>query len=426
MDARYKYASEIMQFRLRQVEEFYAPALVNIEQSRVVYDKLRWAIKQEKPDIPLGEFRLLDHIYEFKSNTTLNPLVDRILTIGGRLTELICQKAGLIEGGITSTFIDYQGHFEILRAARDQEPDKEEKEGWHEYGYYPRLLNREIREGYKAVLAHLENYKKAGDQIIRRLLKQKVVETERYRRQLVANLRFYEGHAKEYSAKFDKFDLSKARERFIAQVEATRDARRQVLPNGMIRVLDVGCGTGRDAYEFIKKGYAVTAVDASPAMLRESRRKMKEASDTPENDRMKNAAMASRTLERTFDEIEFRDEFDGVWAAASLLHIPYQQMERALSLLVNALKPSGILFMSFKHGLGEYEYDARYFTYYTRRQIRALMEQTPDAQEIEVWLSDAHGNNLPAGEQSRAWLLERLNRYDRSLWLNVLARRRPT
>jgi SAM-dependent methyltransferase len=424
MDARYAYASEILKFRLRQIQEFYAPARLHIEQSRIVYEKLRWTLKQERKDIALDGFRLLDHIHEFKTDPKLKPLIDRILAIGQQLTTLISQGSGLIEGGITPTFVEYQGHFDILNAASEQELSKEQREGWHELGYYPRMLNREILEGYKEILKHLGNYANAGDQIICQLLKQKAVETGKYRRQLIENLKVYEGRARDYATRFDTFDLSAIRQRFIDEVESTRNARPQAFANGMIKILDVGCGTGRDTYEFLKNGYAVTAIDASPAMLRECRRKFGDALDKCENEKMKRAARTSLCVEMTFDEIGFRNEFDGVWAAASLLHVPSQEMEESLRKLIQALKPNGILFMSFKYGRGEHQYDARFYSYYGRKEIRALLKRIPSADEIEVWLSDAEGKNLPLRKQSWAWKLEFIRRYDRSRWLNVLARRK--
>jgi hypothetical protein len=65
------------------------------------------------------------------------------------------------------------------------------------------------------VVAHLENYARAGDQIIPRLLNRKTVEAGKYR---LENLRFYESRAKEYAAKFDAFDVSGIREHFIEAV----------------------------------------------------------------------------------------------------------------------------------------------------------------------------------------------------------------
>jgi hypothetical protein len=99
-------------------------------------------------------------------------------------------------------------------------------------------------------------------------------------------------------------------------------------------------------------------------------------------------------------------------------------MEGVLRKLIQALKPNGILFMSFKHGCGEHEYDARYYSYYSRNHIRVFLKRIQGADELEVWLSDAEGKNLSPKEQSRAWTLEFINRYDRTRWLNVLVSRK--
>lgn len=81
MGARYTYASEIMKFRLRQIQEFYAPALLLIEESQIVYKKLLWTITKEKPEFSLDDFRLLDHMY-LKDEKNLKPLIERILETG--------------------------------------------------------------------------------------------------------------------------------------------------------------------------------------------------------------------------------------------------------------------------------------------------------------------------------------------------------
>jgi len=418
LDARYTFAAQILGFRLRQLQEFYTPAVLLIEQSRNVYDKLLWTIKHERKDVPLDGFRLLDHIYSLKEDSNVGPLATRVLDIGKQLTKLISRKSGLIEGGIAPTYIEYQAHFEILQAASEQALSAEQKEGWHEFGYYPRMLNREIREGYKVVLGHVEKYVAAGDQIILGLLDQKGVELEKYRRQLIANLRYYEQHADVYAGKFDKFDFSGVRQRFVfaAQEKAPTNNYEGVAGH----ILDAGCGTGRDTLEFIKQGYVVTAFDPSPAMLRFCNRKIRKAAAVKETEL---AAKASRTVELTFDELSFRNEFDGIWAAASLLHVPPQLMPDTLRNLFRALKPDGLIFFSLKYGSGEHERDARFYTYYGRQEIRAMLQNISEAKEIAIWLTDSQGKDLSDEQQTTMWHEESSGRYDRSLWLNVLVRK---
>ena len=418
IDARFSLAVKILELRLRQLQEFYAPALLLIEQSRTVYDKMIWTIKRERKDIPLDGFRLLDHIHSLKKDSNVWPLAKRVLDIGTQLTSLISQKSGLMQGGIAPTFIEYKAHFEILQAASEQELTADQKEGWHEFVYYPRMLNREIKEGYKVVLAHVEKYMAAGDHIILRLLKQEDIELDKYRRQLIANLTYYEQHAKGYAAEFDEFDLSGIRQRFLGAVKEKAQTNTGKGVAGQI--LDAGCGAGRDSLEFIKQGYEVIAFDLSPAMLRLCTRKIRNAAAVKETEL---AAKGSRTQELTFDELSFRNEFDGIWAAASLLHVPPQLMSETLRNLFRALKPDGVLFFSLKYGSGEHERDARFYTYCGRQEIRAILQNIPGSEEIAIWLTDPRGKNLSDEQQSTMWREELNGQGDRSLWLNVLVRK---
>lgn len=420
LDARYSYASEILRFRIRQLQEFYAPMHLLIETSRKLYEKLIWTIPRIKPGFDVQGFRLLDHM-DLQKEETLKPLISDILKTGKKMCSLITKNAGLIEGGLTEVYVDYMAHYNILRSAeKGPAPPAEVIEGWQEFYYYPRLLNREVIEGYKVVLAHLDSYVSAGDRIISDLLKQKAVEIGRYRRQLMDNIYYYEERASQYAAKFDTFDLSVVRTRFLESIESRRPPQRDGCENDVLNILDVGCGSGRDAYEFLSKGHAVTAIDASPAMLRECKRKLKKAQDQTEDARMRKAAKDSRTLEMTFDEIRFRNRFDGVWAAASLLHVPAQEMTETLQRLVQALKPSGELFVSFKHGRGEREYNGRIYSYFGRRRVRGILKEIGGAKAVAIWLTEADGKNVSHRSQRLAWGLEFIRRYDRTRWLNVL------
>ncbi len=111
------------------------------------------------------------------------------------------------------------------------------------------------------------------------------------------------------------------------------------------RILDAGCGSGRDARAFQKQGYQVSAFDASEQL----------------------ASRASQLLGFTvpvkrFDEVEEIERYDGIWACASLLHVPERQLPEAFARLWRALKPGGLLYCSFKWGQGERQHHGRHFT----------------------------------------------------------------
>jgi SAM-dependent methyltransferase len=122
-------------------------------------------------------------------------------------------------------------------------------------------------------------------------------------------------------------------------------------------VLDAGCGAGRDAAAFRALGYQVTATEAAPSL----------------------AALASRHIGlpvevKTFDQFDWREAFDGVWACASLLHVPRTELPAAVARLRTALVPNGVLWMSFRHGLDDRLETERLFTDLDEAGAAALLE----------------------------------------------------
>src|SRR5271157_3715002 len=103
-------------------------------------------------------------------------------------------------------------------------------------------------------------------------------------------------------------------------------------------ILDVGCGPGRDAKYFMMNGYRVIGIDYSEGMIKEAKRRV------PEGDFQK---LDMRSLD--FD----RHTFDGVWACASILHIPKSEVRSVLEEFKQILKPKGVLYVAVTKGEGE-------------------------------------------------------------------------
>ena len=74
-------------------------------------------------------------------------------------------------------------------------------------------------------------------------------------------------------------------------------------------ILDFGCGPERDRRYFLDRGYQVTALDASEELVKLGRQHT-----------------GHPILCMTFEEMTFKDAFDGIWAQASLLHLSYQEL----------------------------------------------------------------------------------------------------
>jgi len=181
-----------------------------------------------------------------------------------------------------------------------------------------------------------------------------------------------------------------AQETFALNMEALYKPFLARLPRGG-RILDAGCGSGRDAAHFASLGYQVAAFDASPAMVVEAR---------------KRTGLDVRCL--TFQEIDFNEVFDGVWACASLLHVPHEEMPGVLRRLAAVLRHGGVLYVSYKHGEGERRDEAgRLFTDYTETRFEGLLSRVPELSLDQMWVS---GDVRPGRKMDR--------------WLNALLTRR--
>ncbi len=88
-----------------------------------------------------------------------------------------------------------------------------------------------------------------------------------------------------------------------------------------------------------------------------------------------------------FQEIDYRNEFDGIWACASLLHVSMEELPDVLGLLARALKDDGILYVSFKYGEFCGEQNGRAFTDLDEESFRVLIEKNPDFSIQEQFIS---------------------------------------
>ena len=91
-----------------------------------------------------------------------------------------------------------------------------------------------------------------------------------------------------------------------------------------------------------------------------------------------------RVLHLTFDQIDWREEFDAVWACASLLHLPSPQLQIALNRMIGALRRGGVLYVSLKEGHFEGMREERWFTHSTAAGVRRLLADTNGLDVISI------------------------------------------
>lgn len=83
-----------------------------------------------------------------------------------------------------------------------------------------------------------------------------------------------------------------------------------------------------------------------------------------------------------FEDLEYIDQFDGIWACASLLHVTMEAMLDVIKRLYKSLKTSGVLYASFKKGIGEHYRGERRFTDADEAYLRSIFEDSFEIIEI--------------------------------------------
>ena len=168
---------------------------------------------------------------------------------------------------------------------------------------------------------------------------------------------YYDKNAASYIRRTIDTDMESIRARFIG-----------LLPEGA-HILDLGCGSGRDSMAFLRLGFTVTATDASPAV----------ASIT-------GSFLCQEVRVEKAQDLSETSRYHGVWACASLLHIPRSDFPATLEKIVNALQPHGILYMSLKKETGR-KWDAlgRFANDLSGKEITAVIHSVKRAELLEVF-----------------------------------------
>lgn len=137
------------------------------------------------------------------------------------------------------------------------------------------------------------------------------------------------------------------------------------------KILDLGCGGGRDSAYFSSLGFGVTAVDGSEELCKRVR---------------EDYGIHAQCIK--FEELAFREAFDAVWACASLLHVRKADMPGILGKVSAALKPGGVLYASFKYGSEERVSGGRFFNDYTQQDLDTLLTAENRLSLLEYWITE--------------------------------------
>ena len=136
------------------------------------------------------------------------------------------------------------------------------------------------------------------------------------------------------------------------------------------RILDAGCGSGRDSKYFISKGYQVDAFDLSEEMVK-----------------FATELTGIAVEQKSFADLDLVNAYDGVWACASLLHVPNEILAQCMENSINSLISGGIMYCSFKYGeTNMSDQHNRRFTNMTEQTIRNYLPTS--SKIVKMWTNE--------------------------------------
>ena len=190
-------------------------------------------------------------------------------------------------------------------------------------------------------------------------------------------LEYYQHHADDFFNSTVNVDMGSLYTPFLERI-----------PKGG-RILDAGCGSGRDSKAFLQQGYQVEAFDATAEMAK-----------------LASQHTGLSVKQMTFSDVDAVNYYDGIWCCASLLHVSAAELPDAMAKLARALKPGGIWYVSFKYGDGERVKDGRHFTDLNEQGLNTLLTGLAGITLVGHWITED----------------KRPDR--REMWLNALLQKR--
>lgn len=176
--------------------------------------------------------------------------------------------------------------------------------------------------------------------------------------------KYYETNAKRYARETFFADMSEQYQRFLP------------LLREQARILDVGSGSGRDACYFQKHGYQATALEPSKNLCREIRK-----------------VFSGEIVCSDLQNYQPDQQFDGIWACASLLHLQEKEILHFFEKMDLYLKDNGLIYFSGKNGIPTGKAaDGRYFLEFTEPLVEKILAANERMRLEELWYTkDVNG-----------------------------------
>ena len=191
-------------------------------------------------------------------------------------------------------------------------------------------------------------------------------------------LNYYETDSKNLSFRYENADVSEVQKLLLQTFEKKS------------KLLEIGCGSGRDASFLTKNGFNVIAIDGSKNMIEEAKKIHPELSQK----------LFHKTLP---NDLEFNQTFDGIYSIATLMHLSENDLKNTLSKIYNLLNENGKFLMSvslFRDDIDENGFDdnGRFFLVLSFENWKNLLEN------IGFKILDTKTNSDGLGRGGIEWL----------------------
>lgn len=356
-----------------QLNEFYGPFIQLRTQSKLLYEKFGYEL-EKKYVTAAKPFRTLRYLLEGGTFTSQErALLEQILELNEKLMGLIESSLGVVDKlELQDLLGKFGSHVRVLQLAYQKK--LRDNPSLFEDIVFPLAIDGAIESEIQRLKSRLSE--------LNIMIEDREFDVKRSLKPIMkdATICYYDEHADSYANRTQYLDLSALYKPFRAVVRKWG------------RILDAGCGVGRDTRYFIEHGYSVVSFDASRGMVHKCQ-------EYPH----------AFCLNISFDEVVFKEEFDGVWCCASLIHLKTTRAVEAVKRLTTALKSGGVMFLSVKFGSGSDTSDGRFFQYYDEIAVEELYKSDSRLELLTIWKNKPSD---PSDAQQREWL-------------NLLLRRRP-
>jgi SAM-dependent methyltransferase len=335
-----------------KLNSFFGPMKELRTESRLLYDL--FAINEKKN---VEGFRTLSYLVDGNKDKLSKPdqaFLEEIIVIGKKQLDLIEKEGWAVRNILLTDLLGKLGsHIRVLIMANDSKLNNATSE------IKSLVFPKEIDGALETEVRRLQDR-------YNELLESKTKEN----RPILNNeqnktIDYYNRNHLDYFRKTAFIDLSDIHEKFKKQI-----------PRGAL-ILDAGCGVGRDTRYFIMEGYRVISFDASEQMVKLCRQ-----------------YPFAYCLHRSFEQILFTEEFDAVWACASLVHLPESDLKSTILKLSNAIRPGGVFYFSLKlaHENTKIEnksenVDPVYYLY-AQDKIEEFLDKL-SLEKIEIWINNS-------------------------------------